>query len=186
MTQVRKKDDTKLVKQLIMFALGMFAFGFALVPLYDIFCEVTGFRTQNERAEVAEMVVDQERTITVEFIGNTEQHGNWEFRPTLAKMEASPGQIYTINYYAQNKQAKELVGHAVPDVKPVQMNKYFKKLECFCFTEQDFQALEGREMPVQFVIDPKAPKHIERMTLSYTFFAKPDRQNKKDVNASLN
>ena len=172
--QTQLKEEKKLVSQLVVFAIGMFAFGFALVPLYDIFCEVTGFRTQNERDVVAEMTVDAERSIVVEFIGNTEEHANWDFRPTVAKMEAHPGQIYTATYFAKNKQNKQLVGHAVPDVKPVEMNKHFKKLECFCFTEQDFQAQEGRDMPVQFVIDPNVPKHIERMTLSYSFFAKPD------------
>lgn len=176
----QSKEEKKLVSQLLLFAVGMFAFGFALVPLYDIFCEVTGFRTQNERDVVTEMLVDAERSITVELIGNTTEHANWEFRPTVAKMTAHPGQIYTVNYFAKNKQNEELVGHAVPDVKPVEMNKYFKKLECFCFTEQNFLAQEGRDMPVQFVIDPDLPKHIERMTLSYSFFAK------QDLNASKN
>jgi len=169
-----KKEEKKLVSQLVLFALGMFAFGFALIPLYDIFCEVTGFRTQNEKAIVSAMEVNQERTITVEFIGNTQERANWDFKPTVTKMEVFPGQIYTTNYFAKNKQNKTLVGHAVPDVKPVEMNKHFKKLECFCFTEQEFLAQEGRDMPVQFVIDPKVPKHIERMTLSYSFFAKPE------------
>jgi len=167
-----KTKDKRLISQLVLFAAGMFAFGFALIPLYDIFCEVTGFRTQNEKAYVTDMVVDESRTITIELIGNTEEHANWEFKPVLAKMEAHPGQIYTINYFAQNKQEHALTGHAVPDVKPVEMNKYFNKLECFCFNEQVFAAQEEKEMPVQFVIRPDLPKHIERMTLSYSFFAK--------------
>lgn len=164
-------DNKRLVTQLVAMAIGMFAFGFALVPLYDIFCEVTGFRTQNVQDQITqEMVVDKERLITVEFIGNTTQNAAWEFRPVVSKMQVHPGQIYTAQYFARSLKNSEMVGTATPDIKPVEMNKYFKKLECFCFTQQDFAAHEEREMPVQFVIDPDVPQHIERMTLSYTFF----------------
>jgi len=168
----KKKDTNRLVMQLVALAMGTFAFGFALIPLYDIFCEVTGFRTQNERAELTqEMTVDLERLVTIEFIANNNQSAAWEFRPVISKMQANPGQIYTVNYFAKNLVNRKVVGTATPDVKPVEMNKHFKKLECFCFTQQEFNENEGREMPVQFVIDPNLPKHIERMTLSYTFFA---------------
>ena len=168
----KNKDNNRLVKQLVVMALGMFAFGFALVPLYDIFCEFTGFRTQNVRAEITqEMTVDKERLITIEFIASANQNAAWEFKPVVSKMQVSPGQIYTANYFAKNLKNSFVVGTATPDIKPVEMNKYFKKLECFCFTQQDFAANEAREMPVQFVIDPNLPQHIERMTLSYTFFA---------------
>lgn len=167
-----KRQNNRLIKQLVVMALGMFAFGFALVPLYDIFCEVTGFRTQNVRAELTqEMVIDKERLVSVEFIGNSNQNADWDFHPLVNKMQVSPGKIYTTNYFARNLKNSEVVGTATPDIKPVEMNKYFKKLECFCFTQQEFTANEGREMPVQFVIDPDLPAHIERMTLSYTFFA---------------
>jgi len=168
----KKKETNKLVAQLVALALGTFAFGFALIPLYDIFCEVTGFRTQNERAEITEtMQVDKERLITIELIANNNENAAWEFRPVVSKMQVNPGQIYTVNYFAKNLKNSRVVGTATPDVKPVEMNKHFKKLECFCFTQQEFAGNEGREMPVQFIIDPKVPKHIERMTLSYTFFA---------------
>ncbi len=168
----KNKDNNRIVKQLVIMALGMFAFGFALIPLYDIFCEVTGFRTQNERDEITQaMQIDKERLITVEFIANNSQDGAWEFRPVVSKIQVNPGQIYNVNYYAKNLVNSKVVGTATPDVKPVEMNKHFKKLECFCFTQQEFDAHEAREMPVQFVIDPNVPKHIERMTLSYTFFA---------------
>jgi cytochrome c oxidase assembly protein subunit 11 len=170
-TNDKNMDNNRLVKQLVLMAIGMFGFGFALVPLYDIFCEFTGFRTQNVRAEISqEMQVDQERLISVEFIANTSGSSAWEFRPVVSKMLVNPGQIYTTNYIAHNLKNSEVVGTATPDIKPVEMNKYFKKIECFCFTQQDFVANEEREMPVQFVIDPALPEHIERMTLSYTFF----------------
>ena len=168
----KEKDTNRIVKQLVLMAVGMFAFGFALIPLYDIFCEVTGFRTQNERDTITQnMQIDKERLITVEFIANNNQNSTWEFRPVISKIQVNPGQIYTVNYFAKNLVNTSVVGTATPDVKPVEMNKHFKKLECFCFTQQEFAGNEGREMPVQFVIDPNVPKHIERMTLSYTFFA---------------
>ncbi|MBT8141118.1 MAG: cytochrome c oxidase assembly protein [Gammaproteobacteria bacterium] len=171
MSNANQKENNKLVGQLVLFAIGMFGFGFALIPLYDIFCEVTGFRTQNVQAEMtSDIVVDENRLITVEFIANTADNQDWVFRPVLSKMQVHPGKVYTANYFAQNLQARTVVGTATPDVKPVEVNKHFKKLECFCFTQQDFAANEGREMPVQFVIDPALPEHIERMTLSYTFF----------------
>ena len=162
----------------------MFGFGFALVPIYDIFCEVTGFRTQNVQDEITQkMVVDNERLVTVEFIGNSHQNAAWDFHPVVSKMEVNPGQIYTTSYFAKNLKNIEVVGTATPDIKPVEMNKYFKKLECFCFTQQEFAANEGRDMPVQFVIDPDLPQHIERMTLSYTFFAQ-DKVVKEKIAAN--
>ncbi len=168
----KKSDNNRIVKQLVLMAVGMFAFGFALVPIYDIFCEVTGFRTQNERDEITQtMEIDKGRLITVEFIANNNQTSDWEFRPVISKMQVYPGKIYNVNYFAKNLANTKVVGTATPDVKPVEMNKHFKKLECFCFTQQEFAGNEGREMPVQFVIDPNVPKYLERMTLSYTFFA---------------
>jgi cytochrome c oxidase assembly protein subunit 11 len=184
--QNKNPDNNRLIGQLLLMAIGMFAFGFALIPLYDIFCEVTGLRTQNVRAEISNnMVIDESRMVTVEFIANAHQGAAWEFQPVVSKMQVYPGQIYTANYFARNLKNSDVVGTATPDIKPVEMNKYFKKLECFCFTQQDFAANEGREMPVQFVIDPDLPEHIERMTLSYTFFAKEKLTAEKPADRKL-
>lgn len=161
-----------LVGKLLLMAGGMFAFGFALVPLYDVFCEVTGFggRTNTEAAVVTERP-DESRTVTVEFVATLGGFAPWDFEPMVTRMEVHPGRLYQMNYVARNRTSGELTGHAVPSVAPGSAARHFQKTECFCFTPQAFQPDEEREMPVVFIIDPDLPRHVDRVTLSYTFFA---------------
>lgn len=167
-TKIRK---TSL--RLVMVTLAMFGFGFALVPLYDVFCDVTGLNGRTENGPIANAqayTVDSSRLITVEFIASVNQSLPWEFRPEVVKMQVHPGQVYRTQFYAENRASQAIVGHAVPSVAPGLAAQHFHKTECFCFTEQRFEAGEGRWMPVQFIIDPELPTKYEIVTLSYTFF----------------
>ena len=152
---------------------GMFAFGFALVPLYDVFCEITGFggRTNATPAAVTGITESHEgRTIAVEFASNLSGFGHWDFEPAQRTMEVEPGRVYEVRFVATNGSDNVLTGHAVPSVAPGSAARHFLKTECFCFESQEFAARERREMPVVFTIDPQIPRHVDRITLSYTFF----------------
>lgn len=151
----------------------MFVFGFLLVPIYDVFCRVTGIggKVDMTRATLTHREIpDENRLITVEFVGNVNEYAPWEFHPTVVSMKVHPGQLYDATFFARNLTQREIVGQAVPSVSPGVAAKYFRKTECFCFTAQNFAAKEARTMPVRFFIDPDLPSHIDRLTLSYTFF----------------
>lgn len=162
----------RTVRRLLLVTVGMFGFGFAMVPFYDVFCDITGLggRTSSTAAEGRAYAVDAGRTVTVEFIANLNENLPWEFRPEVARMEVHPGQAYTTRFYARNRMDHAMIGHAVPSVAPGLAARHFQKTECFCFTEQRFEGGEGRWMPVRFVLDPDLPGKYEVVTLSYTFF----------------
>ncbi|HEX7081187.1 MAG TPA: cytochrome c oxidase assembly protein [Gammaproteobacteria bacterium] len=161
----------ELTIKLALLGVAMFGFGFALVPLYDVFCDITGLggRTSNVAQQVTENV-DVDRTVRVEFVGATAAGSPWEFHPTVSHVDVHPGRIYETSYYARNLTGTPLTGQAVPSVSPGTAAKYFKKVQCFCFTSQDFDAREGRDMKVVFLIDPELPEYIDTVTLGYTFF----------------
>ncbi len=161
-----------LIGRLLLMAGGMFAFGFALVPLYDAFCEVTGLggRTSAQAAVVAERP-DESRTVTVEFVASLGGFAPWDFEPAVTSMQVHPGRLYQTHFVARNRSAARLTGHALPSVAPGSAARHFQKTECFCFTPQEFLPEEQRDMPVVFIIDPELPGHVDRVTLSYTFYA---------------
>jgi cytochrome c oxidase assembly protein subunit 11 len=153
----------------------MFAFGFALVPLYDVFCDVTGLngKTASEKAEFTEApVIDESRLVTVQFISNLNEQMPWEFKPVKHSIKVHPGQSTKIDYLVRNKTNRAIVGQAVPSVAPGLAAAYFQKTECFCFTEQKLEAGEERLMPVIFIVDSSLPEDLNELTLSYTFFIK--------------
>lgn len=160
--------------KLIVLACAMFGFGFLLVPLYSVFCDITGLggRTSDVAVTAPVETPDTDRLIRVEFVANLNQYAPWEFHPAVASMDVHPGELYDTTFYARNLTGKALVGQAVPSVAPGDAAKYFHKTECFCFTAQSFEPEEGRDMPLQFIVDPDLPAHIDRLTLSYTFFVK--------------
>lgn len=160
-----------LALRLGLVAVAMFGFGFVLVPVYDAFCKLTGIggRTSMVAEAVANPVVDSSRTVVVEFLALRTEDASWEFRPTVTSLTVHPGQLYSTSYFARNLAAGPVVGQAVPRVSPGAAAKYFKKTECFCFLPQSFTAGEGRDLGVQFMVDPALPEHIDRLTLSYTF-----------------
>lgn len=176
------KTDTKsrahawVAGKMLALALAMFGFGYLMVPLYDIICEVTGLNGKTGgRVAMADMtLVAEDREVTVEFVAIVNAGGAWSFRPVENKMQVRPGQLYNTTFYAENLGGLPAVGQASPSVSPFVAAKYFNKTECFCFTRQEFAAKEGREMPLTFMIDPDLPPNVDRVTLSYTFFTTRD------------
>ena len=165
-------SNRSLTARLLLFAVGMFAFGFFLLPpLYDVFCDITGFGGRANAAPVAAVETpDLSRTVRIEFVTTVNQYAPWEFSADVDSMEVHPGKLYFATFSATNLSSAQLIGQAIPSVSPVSANEHFKKLECFCFNNQEFAANEARALPVQFIIDPDLPEYVDTITLSYTFF----------------
>ena len=154
-------------------AAGSFAFGFALVPLYNVLCAVTGYGDQTQllkKVQLQQQHPDLKRTVKVQFLTDVASAGTFEFRPEVRTIEVHPGQLYTAQFFAKNLSGRDTVAQAVPNIAPSEVAAYFHKTECFCFTTQHFKLDEGRDMPVRFFIDPKMPEHIDFVTLAYTFY----------------
>ena len=168
----QRPDNSILVKRLLLTVAGMFAFGFALVPLYDVFCEVTGFngRTSNEAAVYEEVTVDESRTVRVQFITRNAQGIPWSFEPSTKQVEIHPGEVKVVNFLAGNPTSSNMVAQAIPSVAPAEASLYLNKVECFCFNQQPLAAGADTEMPMQFYLDPDIPDHITTLTLSYTLY----------------
>lgn len=169
----KRVANKRLVIRLAGVTMLMFGFGYALVPLYDVFCDITGLngKTGVVQADTLDGQVDESREVVVEFVANVNSALAWEFRPVTTRMRVHPGKIYETYFYAHNLSQRATVGQAVPSVTPGVAGKYFNKTECFCFTRQEFGAGEGREMPVRFVVGTQLPKNISTVTLAYTFFS---------------
>jgi len=151
---------------------AMFAFGFALVPLYDAFCALTGFGGKTASTpQTVTAEADESRTVRLEFLASLERGAPYLFEPTVAHMDVHPGQIYETQYRARNLTAQALVAQAVPSVAPGSAAQHLKKIECFCFTTQAFAPNEERELKVVFMVDPKLASHTDTLSLSYTLFA---------------
>lgn len=172
MSENIEQKNTKLVRKLVFIVLGMFGFGYALVPIYDVFCDITGINGKTDTEAIADVKyeVDLGREMTIEFITSLNEAAPMVFRTETKKMKIHPGQYYTVNFYAENKTDKKMVARAIPSVTPGPAAEYLKKTECFCFSEQTFEPKEGKTMPVRFVIDPEIPSRYKTITLAYTFF----------------
>ena len=162
-----------MLGKLAFFALIMFGFGWAMIPLYNAICEVTGINVLTRRDDSAEAFakstqVDTSRRIVVEFDSNS--HGPWRFRPALRSIEVHPGELATVEYELVNTVDRPMAGQAIPSYAPEIAGRYFRKLECFCFKQQTLEGSETQRFPVVFVIDPKLPAEVTTITLSYTFF----------------
>jgi cytochrome c oxidase assembly protein subunit 11 len=170
-SSVKKLNGTMLGKLLVI-ALVMFGFGYALVPIYKQICELTGVNILTPKdisvSELSNSQIDLSREVTIEFDANTQ--GPWRFRPTVASMKVHPGEMTQVMYEVVNKQSYKMDAQAIPSYAPQQAAQYFKKMDCFCFKQQTLEANEARQMPVVFYIDPKLPKDVTTITLSYTFF----------------
>ncbi|MCB1874398.1 MAG: cytochrome c oxidase assembly protein [Chromatiales bacterium] len=177
-SQANDVPHGRLVAKMLLIVVGMFGFGFAMVPIYDVICEVTGLNGKTGRAAEAALTYqeDPNRTLRVEFVSTLNASMPLEFHPVVKTMEIHPGKVYETAYSATNNAGRELVGQAVPSVVPGAAASYFQKTECFCFTRQEFKEGETREMPLRFVVDPALPKHIKTLTLSYTFFDITDKE----------
>jgi cytochrome c oxidase assembly protein subunit 11 len=167
-----KKANRSLTRQLWIFAAGSFAFGFALVPLYNVICDVTGYgdRTKLVQASSFTAPEDVNRLVTIELMGDAPSIGDWEFRPEVGSLKVHPGKLTEAKFYARNLRSQAVVAQAIPSIAPLQATKYFHKTECFCFTPQPFEAQQERELTVRFIVDPKLPVNIDRLTLSYVMY----------------
>mgnify|MGYP001828150416 FL=1 len=169
-----KTENRSLMGRLLLLAIGMFGFGFLLVPLYDVFCEITGLggRT-NTSAAIVEEAPDLSREIRIEFVTTVNSYAPFEFAADVDSMTVNPGKMYFATFTAKNLTEGDKVAQAVPSVSPVSAAEHFTKIECFCFTSQEFAANEAKAMPVQFIVDPNLPEFVDTITLQYTFFDTP-------------
>jgi cytochrome c oxidase assembly protein subunit 11 len=168
----RKKANRSLIVGLVLMTAGSFAFGWALIPLYDVFCRVTGVGNAEAKAgrSSAHEAIDPKREITLEFLADPASVGSFDFRPKIASMRIHPGKLYDAEFYAKNLTTAASVAQAVPSISPGVAAKYFHKTECFCFSPQRFAVGEARDMPVRFIVDPGLPSTVDKITLAYTFF----------------
>jgi cytochrome c oxidase assembly protein subunit 11 len=173
------RNNLLMFKKLLVVTAGMFAFGYALVPMYKAICEFTGINilalgereipgSGNARAKVKNTQVDASRTITVEFDANA--RGPWKFKPAQSSLQVHPGEMMTVMYEFENVQDRVMSAQAIPSYAPRQAAAHFNKLECFCFNQYTLAPGEKKQWPVVFVIDPKLAKDVTTITLSYTFF----------------
>ena len=174
-TRNDNKAHRNLAIKLAVVALGAFGFGFALVPLYNVLCAVTGYgdRAELTRASAKPTTVDASRLVTVEFVANLPTVGSWNFKPEVRTMQVQPGRLYEAKFLAGNLTGQATWAQAVPDVAPSKATPFFRKTDCFCFTPQHFAVNETRDMSVRFFVDPQLPKQVERITLAYTFYDTP-------------
>lgn len=157
-------------------AAGMFGFAFALVPLYQAFCELTGLngRTSDQAVRAELTHVDSDRVITVQFLADVSKGMPWEFRPLERSMRVHPGEIHTAYFRVRNRSGQAITGQAVPSVSPGSAATSFQKIECFCFTQQRLGPGEEADLPVQFVIADDLPWELQTLSLSYTLFRVDD------------
>ena len=179
----KNADNKKVIRNLLFAVVGMFGFGFALVPLYDVFCDITGIngKTGDQYISDTPIQIDTSREIKVEFLANLNADMPWEFKPLTRSVRVHPGEASRIEYVARNKTDRDIVGQAIPSVSPGIAAAHFQKTECFCFTEQVLKAGEEKIMPVVFMIDPSVDEDVHEVTLSYTFFIKPGSEDAKAV-----
>jgi len=172
MDQVQQKNNRRLIRNLVLGALLMFGFGFLLVPLYDVFCRVTGLNGKvfNTGPVSEAPLIDTGRKIAVQLIAVNNEGMPWRFTPAENELQVYPGEMKQTHYIAFNPTARFMVAQAVPSVAPAEAADYLHKINCFCFEQQPLNSKEQREMPLVLMIDRKLPQHIKTITLSYTIF----------------
>lgn len=189
----RTQANQRLIRRLLIVTVLMFGFGFALWPLYNVFCAITGIGGRTGEVTLAEAeqqsALADERWVTVTFDANVDPSLPWRFEPHQKSMQVKVGELTETNYLAANNSDASVVGRAIPSVAPGQASLYFNKTECFCFSEQTLTAQQSRDMPVRFIIDPELPKKIDTLTLSYTFYLQGDataelHQHQHDAHAA--
>jgi cytochrome c oxidase assembly protein subunit 11 len=171
------RANINLTWKLLVIALGSFGFGFALVPLYNVICGVTGVGDQTALLRKVKAIEkpDPSRTITIEFLGNVASAGEWDFRPVARTIDVHPGKLYSAEFFAHNLTGRNTIAQAVPNIAPSKVAAFFHKTECFCFSPQHFNVDEQRNMPIRFIVDPAIPSYIDRITLAYTFYDESSR-----------
>lgn len=172
-----KAQNRRLSRRLAVVAVGMFGFGFALVPFYTQICAALGINSLAQPDVMANTQVDFSRQIVIELDANAHDLP-WRFKPLVSHVTVHPGELATVEYEIVNVRGAAVTGQAVPSYGPQHAGEYFKKLECFCFTQQTLAAGETRRLPVTFVVDPKLPRGVHTIAVSYTFFEVAGRGGK--------
>ncbi len=155
-------------------ALGMFGFGFAMVPLYGLLCQVTGVQSVEQRTAIGGQAVSasagavQDRWVTVKFDATVHPDLPWQVQPMVRKLKVRPGESHLVNFIAENRSGQEITGQAIPSIAPWQATGFFSKMECFCFSQQSLIGNERKEMPLRFSVSPDLPADISSLTLSYS------------------
>ena len=168
------RNHVSLTWQLVLMVAVSFAFGFALVPLYDVLCKVAGLRV-NDRPAVARESPATGRTVTLEFVSALAPGDEWDIVPVASSVTVRPGKLNEAWFRVHNRALVAVTGQAVPSVAPATTARYLQKTECFCFTPQSFKGDEVREFVVRFIIDPKLPEQVDRMTLAYSMYTIPEK-----------
>jgi cytochrome c oxidase assembly protein subunit 11 len=168
----KKGANRKLIRALLVMTAGSFAFGWALIPLYDVLCRAAGIGNAEAKAGKATVheAVDPNREVTIEFIAEPASVGSFDFKPAVGAMRVHPGKLYDTVFHAKNLTHAASVAQAVPSISPTGTARYFRKTECFCFSPQKFAADEERDLPVRFIVDPALPDTVDKLTLAYTVY----------------
>ncbi|HEX8961878.1 MAG TPA: cytochrome c oxidase assembly protein [Rhodocyclaceae bacterium] len=173
----RSGDNRRLARRLAAVAITMIAFGFLLVPLYRVYCKVTGENDTSLRrvtlGDAAKQQVDKQRWVTVEFVATTSGTLPWEFSPEQPRLRVHPGDMVLTRFHARNLANRPIIGQAIPTIAPAEAAEHFHKIECFCFRHQPLAPGEAKEMPLEFQVDPQLPADVTTLTLAYTFFEVP-------------
>jgi cytochrome c oxidase assembly protein subunit 11 len=170
-----RRENASLTRRLLVMVAGSFAFGFALVPLYDVICEAAGIRVNDAPSGIAE-TAGANREVALEFVSIVAPGGEWELTPATREMVVQPGRLHEATFVIRSRASVPVVGQAVPSVAPSYTAKYLQKTECFCFTPQDFGPAQQREFTVRFIVDPDLPSQVDRMTLAYSMYTVPERK----------
>ena len=175
----------RLIGRLLLMVAAAFAFAFALVPLYNVLCEVTGFNGKTAgQGSISKgfgigglktttgpaPAVDLGRRIRVEFTGTVMPGLPWDMRPLTLSLDVHPGELQQVSYLVRNTSDRPITGQAVPSVSPGQAAQHFEKIECFCFSQQTLAPGESMELPLAFIVKPEVDRDISQITLSYAFF----------------
>jgi len=170
------RENRSLTRSLWVMVGGSFAFGFALVPLYDVICEAAGIRVNTAPSAVQASAAGVGREITLEFMSLIPPGSAFELTPGTREMKLQPGKLYEAKFLIKSRADVPVVGQAIPSVAPSTTAKYLQKTECFCFTPQTFQAAEQREFTVRFIVAPDLPQDVDRMTLAYSMYTVADAE----------
>ncbi len=174
----------RLVRRLLFVVIGMFGFGFLLVPIYDVMCQAFGINGKTAGAYTGVQTTDEARAVRVQFLATNAAGMRWEFGPLADQLSVHPGASQEIRFVAYNPTDKPMTAQAIPSVSPSRAAAYFHKTECFCFTQQVLQPGERIEMPVRFIVDRDLPADVHNLTLAYTLFDITSRQPPVAANAT--
>ncbi len=170
-----RRRNASLTRRLLLMAVGSFAFGFALVPLYDVICEIAGIRVNTEPSKAVDSATGVTRVVTLELVSALAPGSEWELTPVADAVRVVPGRLQEAHFRIRSRAGVAATGQAIPSVAPAYAARYLQKTECFCFTPQSFGAGEERAFVVRFILDPRLPPQVDRMTLAYSMYTMPEK-----------